>query len=70
MKINELISEFTIAMSNEEADVLKKVERNSPLPLISFTERDQFVIEGLIRKALVSKVRNNNMTLVVANEEF
>ena len=68
MKINELISEFTIAMSNEEADVLKKVERHSPLPLISFTERDQFVIEGLIRKALVSKVVNNNMVLVVANE--
>ena len=68
MKINELISEFTIAMSNEEADVLKKL--NNPLPLHSFPEREQFVIEGLIRKALVSKVHNNNMTLVVANEDF
>jgi len=68
MKINELIGEFTIQMSNEEAEVLKKLD--NPLPLHSFPEREQFVIENLIRKALVSKVRNNNMTLVVANEEF
>ena len=68
MKINELIGEFTIQMSNEEAEVLKKLD--NPLPLHSFPEREQFVIENLIRKALVSKVRNNNMTLVVANKEF
>ena len=68
MKINDLIGEFTIAMSNEEADVLKKLD--NPLPLHSVPEREQFVIEGLSRKALVSKVHNNNMTLVVANEQF
>ena len=67
MKINDLVGEFTIAMSNEESEVLKKLD--NPLPLHSFPEREQFVIEGLIRKALVSKVRNNNMTLVVANDE-
>lgn len=68
MKINDLVGEFTIAMSNEEARVLKKLD--NPLPLHSFPEREQFVIENLIRKALVSKVRNNNLTLVVANEDF
>ena len=68
MKINDLVGEFTIAISNEESEVLKKLD--NPLPLHSFPEREQFVIEGLIRKALVSKVRNNNMTLVVANEDF
>ena len=68
MKINDLVGEFTIAMSNEESEGLKKLD--NPLPLHSFPEREQFVIEGLIRKALVSKVRNNNMTLVVANEDF
>ena len=70
MKINDLVGEFTIAMSNEESEVLKKLDNPLPLPLHSFPEREQFVIEGLIRKALVSKVRNNNMTLVVANEDF
>ena len=68
MKINDLVGEFTIAMSNEESEVIKKLD--NPLPVHTFPEREQFVIEGLIRKALVSKVRNNNMTLVVANEDF
>ncbi len=66
MKINELISKFTIAVSNEEKEVLNKLDH--PLPLHSFHEREQFIIESLIRKALVSRVRNNNMVLVVANE--
>jgi|TARA_B110000438_G_scaffold106942_1_gene105182 hypothetical protein len=66
MKMNELISEFTIAMSNEEEEVLNKL--SYPLPLHSFHEREQFIIESLIRKALVSRVRNDNMVLVVANE--
>ena len=53
-------------MSNEEEEVLNKL--SYPLPLHSFHEREQFIIESLIRKALVSRVRNDNMVLVVANE--
>ena len=66
MKLNELIQSFTIAMSNEEAAVLKSIQGVQPLE--SFSERDQFVIEGLIRKSLVSKVHNKGSTLVMANE--
>lgn len=66
MKLNELIQSFTIAMSNEEAAVLKNIQGVQPLE--SFSEREQFVIEGLIRKSLVSKVHNNGSTLVMANE--
>ena len=67
MKLNELITQFTIAMSNEEAKVLKSVK--GVMPLESFDEREQFVLEGLIRKSLVSKVHNNGNTMVVANDE-
>lgn len=66
MKLNELIQSFSIAMSNEEAAVLKKIEGVQSLD--SFSERDRFVIEGLIRKSLVSKVHNKGSTLVMANE--
>lgn len=66
MKLNELIQSFSIAMSNEEAAVLKKIEGVQSLD--SFGERDRFVIEGLIRKSLVSKVHNKGSTLVMANE--
>ena len=38
------------------------------LPLASFTEREQAIIENLIRKSLVSKVYSKGSTLVLANE--
>tara|TARA_B000000557_G_C20654311_1_gene391884 strand:- start:255 stop:470 length:216 start_codon:yes stop_codon:yes gene_type:complete len=67
MKLNELIKQFTIAMNNEEAKLLKSLK--GVIPLESFDEREQFILEGLIRKSLVSKVYNNGDILVVANEE-
>ena len=67
MKLNELIKQFTIAMNNEEATLLKSLK--GVIPLESFDEREQFILEGLIRKSLVSKVYNNGDILVVANEE-
>mgnify|MGYP000040962189 FL=1 len=67
MKLNELITQFTIAMSNEEADLLRNVK--GVMPYESFDEREQFVLEGLIRKSLVSKVHNNGNIMVVANDE-
>lgn len=53
-------------MSNEEKAVLDLM--HGVRQFDSFTEREQFVIEGLIRKSLVSKVHNNGSTLVMANE--
>jgi len=69
MKINELISKFTIQLSNEESEVLEGM-KDKVSPLHSYTPREQFVIETLIRKAVVSKVVRNGTVLVMANEEF
>lgn len=66
MKINDLLGEFSIQTSNEEKEVLAKVK--DPIPFHAFPEREQFVIEGLIRKALITKVNRNGMIVVVANE--
>ena len=66
MKINELIKTFTIQVSNEEGSVLEKLDRTMPLSL--FTEREQFVIETLVKKSLVSKVVSNSQTVVVRND--
>lgn len=65
MKLNELISEFKIAVSNEEREVLDNMQ--SLAPLDSYIEREQAVIEGLIRKSLVSKVVRNNQIMVIKN---
>ena len=65
MKVNELISRFTIAMTNEEAALLKKMEGVRSMTF--YTEREQFVIENLIRKSLVSKVTKDNSVYVIKN---
>lgn len=65
MKLNELISEFEVFTTIEEDRVLEELYYARPLN--SFSERDQFTIEGLIRKSLVIKIGNTNPR-VIANE--
>jgi hypothetical protein len=65
MKINELLQGFSIYTSLEEEQVLKKL--NIPEYLSTFSEREQVIIEGMIRKSLVIKLGDRNPK-VVANE--
>ena len=65
MRINELITEFTIQTSNEEKDILGKLK--SAKNLDTFMERDQEVINQLVRKSLVRKIEQDNNVMVVAN---
>ena len=65
MKINELINEFEIYTSNEERRMLEQLTHVRQLS--SFSERDQFTIESLIRKSMVIKVGDINPR-VIANE--
>ena len=65
MRINELIQEFTIQTSNEEKDMLSKLQ--SIKNLDTFMERDQEVINQLVRKSLVRKIEQDNSVMVVAN---
>jgi hypothetical protein len=67
MKLNELIKEFTVHVTNEENDLLDKI--NEPCYYESFTEREQFVIENLFRKSLLTKVHNKGNVMVVPNEK-
>jgi hypothetical protein len=65
MKINELVGEFGIWTTIEEEQLLAKLK--SPKKLSSLSEHDQFRIQTLIRKSLVTKVGHEDPT-VVANE--
>ena len=67
MKLNELIEDFTIYTTNEEQQVLSKIDDMMSIDI--FTDREQVIIENLVRKSLVSKVQlENGSTLVMANE--
>lgn len=65
MKINELISNFEIFITNEEKKVLAKLKH--PIKLSQLPDRDQYIAEMMIRKSLVKKIGFNDPT-VVANE--
>tara|TARA_B100001057_G_scaffold165266_1_gene165806 strand:+ start:6457 stop:6663 length:207 start_codon:yes stop_codon:yes gene_type:complete len=65
MKISDLIqSTFT---TNEEAEMMKKIDKASPIE--GFTERQQVIIEQLVRKSLVSKFKMGSTVMVVKNGE-
>ena len=66
MKLNELLDSFEIYMTNEEEAEYSKLE--GMVPLASLSERQQFIINNLIRKSLVSKIMQNNQVLVVKND--
>ncbi len=65
MRINELISAFEIWTTNEEKALLEKLK--TPVLLANLSEQEQFRIQGLIRKSLVTKIGDSNPK-VVANE--
>ena len=67
MKINELIDDFKIFTTNEEAELLKKLK--NPIKLNQLEEHEQFRVEAMIRKSLVTKVGMTDPT-VVANEKI
>jgi hypothetical protein len=66
MKLNELLTDFTIYTNNEERLVLENL--NGLVPITLFTEREQVIINNLIKKSLISKVVYNNQTMVTKND--
>jgi hypothetical protein len=66
MKINELISNFEIWTTNEEAMMLSRLAK--PVPLSSMNEHEQVIINNMIRKSLVTKIGNKD-PMVVINEK-
>jgi len=66
MKLNELINDFEIWTTNEEASILRKL--SNPVRLSSLSEHDQVRVEYMIRKSLITKIGHKD-PLVVANEK-
>lgn len=66
MKLNELITDFTIYLTNEEKSLLETV--NGLTPLSKYQEREQIIIDNLIRKSVLTKVIYNNQIMVMTND--
>lgn len=66
MKINELIDTFEIWTTNEERKLLNKL--GSPVKLSALSEHEQFKVQAMIRKSLITKIGFDDPS-VVANEK-
>lgn len=62
MKINDLINGFEIWTTNEEASLLERLK--TPVKLSQLSEQDQFKIQAMIRKSLVTKIGHNDPSIV------
>jgi hypothetical protein len=60
-----MLSKFEIWTTNEEKELLKKLK--DPMKLGHLSEQDQFKVQALIRKSLVTKIGSKDPT-IVANE--
>jgi|TARA_X000000950_G_scaffold93781_1_gene118053 hypothetical protein len=67
MKVSELLEKFIVFTSNEEQALYEKLPAHAT-PYNSYSEREQVVLENLIRKSLVSKISTKNMVMVAKNE--
>ncbi len=65
MRIIDIVDE--IYMTNEEKALLETID--SVRPLGSFPEREQTIINNLIRKSIISKVQTQNGTIVVIRND-
>jgi len=65
MNINEVVKK--IYMTNEEKTLLD--QSDLPRPLGSFPEREQTIINNLIRKSIISKVQTQSGTIVVIRND-
>lgn len=67
MKLNDLITDFEIILSNEEASLLGRID-GVMIPE-EFTEREQRIIENLVRKSVVTKINHKGTIFLVKNEQ-
>jgi hypothetical protein len=65
MKINELVRSLPTWTSTEERSVLERI--NGIEPLSVFNEREQHVIEALVRKSLVIRITERETTYIYPN---
>ena len=68
MKLNELITDFSVFTTIEEQSLLA-IMPDLELPYNSYNERQQFILDNLIRKSLVSKIGNEKDSFLVVNTE-
>jgi hypothetical protein len=65
-KIYNILDGFEIWTTNDEAKLLERLK--TPVKISQLSEQDQFKVQAMIRKSLLTKIGHNDPS-VVANEK-
>ena len=68
MKLNELIGDFKIFTTNEEQKFLDKFANGCYTDTLS--EREQFLVDNLVKKSILTKVRYQGSIWVSIDENY
>lgn len=66
MKINELISDFTIFTTNEEKQLIDRFEGS--VWVETLTDREQIIVDNLVKKSIMIKRKCNGTEMVFLND--
>jgi len=64
--VYNMLDGFEVWITNEEKELLSKLKE--PVKLSNLSEHDQFRVQAMIRKSLITKIGHNDPS-VVANEK-
>ena len=65
-KVYNILDGFEIWTTNEEKEILKRLTK--PVKLAQLSEQEQFRIQAMIRKSLITKIGQENPS-IIANEQ-
>jgi pyoverdine/dityrosine biosynthesis protein Dit1 len=68
MKLNELIGDFSIFTTNEEQKFLDKFSKGCYTDTL--TEREQILVDNLVRKSILTKVKYQGSIWVSIDENY
>jgi len=64
--VYNMLDGFEVWITNEEKELLSKLKE--PVKISNLSEHDQFRVQAMIRKSLITKIGHNDPS-VVANEK-
>lgn len=65
-KVYNILDGFEVWITNEEKELLEKLKE--PVKVSNLSEQDQFRVQAMIRKSLITKIGHDDPS-VVANEK-
>lgn len=69
MKIVELLGGLNVAITNEEAELLRKIGEDKSIVKLDLSEREQLIANSLVNKNVLSRRKNEQNGLYYSRRD-